>query len=189
MNKKHSVVFLLAAAVLVLAVFSFMSCYSVESGARAGVRDGVSQGVAGLFTKGGSSGSSGSSGTSGGTSTKPERTFAGSTQVVPWPSDTTWKKYGLDGLKQPPGTSVNGSTMVMGYYAVGLINGGEPAFNNLVAQVEAIPGVTQMSETTDGDGKVVGYQIPAGGGRNAGMVHLFVDFLSGDITIHAYPGS
>jgi len=71
--------------------------------------------------------------------------------------------------------------MIMGYYAVGLINGGQPAFDNLVAQIERIPEALQITEAMDSDQMMVGFSVPGG------MVHVFVDFLDGDITIHAYP--
>ncbi|MDR0388720.1 MAG: hypothetical protein LBH73_01460, partial [Spirochaetaceae bacterium] len=78
-----------------VAVIVVAGCSSVKSGAREGVRDGVS----GLFRSGnGASGGSGSGGGGGGTSTAPERNYSGSSQTVPWPSATEWGRYGLSGL-------------------------------------------------------------------------------------------
>ncbi|MDR1973023.1 MAG: hypothetical protein LBQ46_14010 [Treponema sp.] len=99
MKKATSVVVLLCAATVIFAA----GCSSVRSGAREGARDGVSDGISGLFRSGGSGGSGG---------TAPERNYSGSSQTVPWPSDTEWGRYGLSGLRQPPGTDVTAPALV-----------------------------------------------------------------------------
>jgi len=173
-------------ALVVIFAFGLSACSSIQSGARQGARDGVSQGIAGLFrggnSGGSSSGSSGGSsggstgGSSGGTSSAPQRDYSGNSQTVPWPSDSTWSRYGLAGLQQPPGTDVTGAMMYQGIYIVSLINGGVSAFNNLVAQIERT-GATLTTELNTSDGKMSGYQT------SAGYINVTVDLLNGDIAI------
>jgi hypothetical protein len=160
-------------------------CSSVQSGAREGARDGVSEGISGLFRNGGNSGSSGNSssssgsGGSGGTSTAPERNYSGSSQTVPWPSDTEWGRYGLSGLRQPPGTDVTAAALYQGAYHVGLINGGRPAFENLIAQIERMPGAELMTDVNTSEGRMTGYSL------SGGSVQIIADFVDGDIAITA----
>ncbi|MDR0403938.1 MAG: hypothetical protein LBH35_10165, partial [Treponema sp.] len=148
------------AILCVVAVIFAAGCGSVESGARDGVRDGVS----GLFRSGGGSGNgaSGGSGGSGGTSAAPERNYSGNSQTVPWPSDTEWGRYGLSGLRQPPGTDVTAAALYQGSYHVGLINGGRPAFENLVAQIDRMSGAELMTDVNVSDGRMVGYNLSGG---------------------------
>ena len=178
--------------VVLIAVFSVMGCYSIRSGVRSGVRDGVRDGVSGMFgasssSKSGGSDSSGgsaaSSGSAGGTSTAPERNYQGSSRTVPWPSDREWARYGLSGLKQPPGTDVVSSGMVgsivVKYFGVTLINGGQRAFENLLDQIEAIPNSELTMSSTTSDEQVMGYSLPNG------YAQVKVDFLNGDIYVFA----
>jgi hypothetical protein len=167
-----------AAILCITAVFFAAGCSSVKSGARDGVRDGVS----GLFRSGGSSGSGGSDrdgGGSGGTSTALERNYSGSSQTVPWPSDTEWGRYGLSGLRQPPGADVSTAALYQGAYHVGLINGGRPAFENLVAQIERMSGAELMTDVNTSNGRMVGYSL------SGGSVQIIADFVDGDIAIAA----
>jgi hypothetical protein len=157
------------AMLCVMAVIFAAGCSSIKSGAREGVRDGVS----GLFRSGGSSGGSG------GTSTAPERNYSGNSQTVPWPSDTEWGRYGLSGLRQPPGTDVTGAALYQGTYHVGLINGGRPAFENLVAQIERMPGAEITTDVNVSDGRMVGYSL------SGGSVQISANFVDGDIAIMA----
>ena len=143
------IVLSIAFTVVLITVFSIMGCYSITSGVRSGVRDGVSDGVSsGISGMFGSSSAKSSGGSSGGTSTAPERNYQGSSRTVPWPSDREWARYGLSGLKQPPGTDVVSSGMVgslvVKYFGVTLINGGQRAFDNLLDQIEAY-----LSDQTD----------------------------------------
>ncbi|MDR1175299.1 MAG: hypothetical protein LBK83_07515 [Treponema sp.] len=179
MNRRHEVLF--GFAVLLTAVlFTLGGCGSVQSGARDGVREGIS----GIFQQGGgyaggnSSGGS-SIGGSGGTSTAPERNYSGSSQTVPWPSDAEWGRYGLSGLRQPPGADVTAAALYQGTYHVGLINGGRPAFENLVAQIERMSGAELVTDVNTSDGRMIGYQI------NGGSVQIIANFVDGDIAITA----
>jgi hypothetical protein len=182
MLKKKAVVSTLL-AVIVVFTFVLTACSSLERGARQGARDGVSQGIAGLFNIGG--GSSGSSGDSSGeTSSSPQRNYSGSTQTVPWPSDTSWKRYGLEGLQQPPETNVTGAALYMGMYIVSLINGGRPAFDNLVAQIEGRPGTRLVTEVMDSDSIMMGFSLQTGN-----TINLIVNLVDGDIAIQAYPAN
>ncbi|MDR1932649.1 MAG: hypothetical protein LBQ57_07510 [Spirochaetales bacterium] len=177
MKRATGTIVLLCAAMMIFAA----GCSSVQSGSR----DGISEGISGLFRRGGDSGSSGSdgsssgSGGSGGTSTAPERNYSGSSQTVPWPSDTEWGRYGLSGLRQPPGTDVTAAALYQGAYHVGLINGGKPAFENLVAQIENMPGAELTTDVNASDGRMVGYSL------SGGNVQITADFVDGDITITA----
>ena len=181
-------------AVLILVVIFTAGCSSLKSGAREGVRDGVSSGIAGMF--GGGSGSGGSSSSSsGGASTAPERDYSGRSQTVPWPSDRDWRRYGLEGFKQPAGTDVIKTEMmnlgsglygaILGSQAQGqvftveLINGGKRAYENLLDQVEAF-GATEDNMSVDSDSEVRGYSI-----NNEYYIQLSVDLLNGDIGILA----
>jgi hypothetical protein len=168
MKKATGTIVLLCAAMMIFAA----GCSSVQSGVREGARDGIS----GLFRRGGSNGSSGSGG-AGGTSTAPERNYSGSSQTVPWPSDTEWGRYGLSGLRQPPGTDVTAAALYQGTYHVGLINGGRQAFENLIAQIENIPGAELMTDVNTSDGRMAGYSL------NGGNVQIIADFVDGDIAI------
>jgi hypothetical protein len=153
-------------------------CSSFQSGVNDGVRKGVGNRIAGIISGGGSSGSSSSvssGGSSGGTSSAPERNYSGRSQTVPWPSDIEWGRYGLSGLKQPAGTDVTAAALYMGYYVVTLINGGRPAFDSLVAQIEKMPETELVSDVNTSDGKLVGYLTASA------SVHISVDLLNGDI--------
>jgi hypothetical protein len=163
----------LAVLCVLAAVFS-AGCSSIKSGAREGVRDGVS----GLFRSDGG-GSGGGSGGSSGTSTAPERNYSGSSQTVPWPSAGEWGRYGLSGLRQPPGTDVTAAALYQGTYHVGLINGGRPAFEDLVAQIENMSGAELMTDLSTSDGRMVGYSL------NGGSVQISANFVDGDIVIMA----
>jgi hypothetical protein len=159
------------------------ACSSLGRGAQQGVRDGVSRGVAGLFT-GGGSGSSGGSDVStgdvgGAESSAPDRNYSGSSQTVPWPSSSTWARYGLEGLRQPAGTDVVGAALYMGQYMVSLINGGEPALNDLMSQIDVMPGAELTTEMNTSDGKMVGYLV------TGGSITITADLLNGDIVIMA----
>jgi len=179
MISKRIIVFLVF--VVFTSVIVLAGCYSVARGTERGVRDGVSAGIAGMFPKGGSSSNSG--GSSGGSSTAPERNYQGSSQKVPWPSDTNWKRYGLGGLKQPPGTDVTGAALLFGSYTVSLINGGRPAFDNLIAQIDSIADSELMTDAIDADTQTIGYTVPGG------IVHVSVDLVNGDIIIWAMKDS
>jgi hypothetical protein len=168
MKKTAKTLVMLCAAAVIFAA----GCGSMKSGAREGTRDGVS----GLFRKDGNGGSGGGSG---GTSTAPERNYSGSSQTVPWPSDTEWGRYGLSGLRQPPGTDVTGAALYQGSYHVGLINGGRPAFENLIAQIERMSGAELVTDVNVSDGRMVGYNF------NGGSVQISADFVDGDIAIVA----
>jgi hypothetical protein len=177
------------ALLYVAAVIFTAGCGSVKSGAREGIRDGVREGISGLFRSGGggsggggsgSSGGSGSGGSgSGGISTAPERNYSGNSQTVPWPSDAEWGRYGLSGLRQPPGTDVSAAALYQGAYHVGLINGGKPAFENLAAQIEKMAGAELMTDVNTSDGRMAGYRL------NGGSVQIIADFIDGDIAITA----
>ncbi|MDR0301408.1 MAG: hypothetical protein LBI04_03740 [Treponema sp.] len=198
-RKVFSIGALLLGAML---VFTLASCSSVESGARRGVSDGVSDGVskgiAGLFGGGGSSGGSSSSGNSrnsGGSSSAPERNFSGQSQTVPWPMDIEWRRYGLEGLKQPAGTDVISANMMSASsslfgatlqalgsnesFVVELINGGRPALNDLVNQVDKIKGSKLTGSSSDPDSQSMTFEVP--GGR----IMIACDLLNGDIAIWA----
>ena len=168
MSKKKAI---LSMFLVVIVVFTFLltACGSVERGAR----EGVSQGISGLINIGGGSG---------GTSSSPQRNYTGSSQTVPWPSDTSWRRYGLEGLQQPPGTDVTGAALYMGMYVVSLINGGRPAFDNLAAQIERRPGTTLVTEVMDSDNIMMGFSLQAGN-----TINLIVNLVNGDIAIQAYP--
>ncbi|ULQ61076.1 hypothetical protein K7I13_07435 [Brucepastera parasyntrophica] len=187
MFRKHTVlpVFFSICFVLVCA-----GCTTVQDkaadGVRDGVRDGVMEGISGLFGGSKTTSASGTNSTAssvstntGGTSTAPERNYSGASQTVPWPSDTEWARYGLSGLRQPSGTSVTGAALYMGNYIVGLINGGKPAFDDLVSQIEKMSGAELMTNMTMSDGQYVGYQL------SGGSVQITVDYIEGDITITA----
>jgi len=162
-------------AVIVVFTFVLTACGSVERGARQGVSDGVSQGISGLFNIGGGSG---------GTSSSPQRNYTGSSQTVPWPSDTSWRRYGLEGLQQQPGTDVTGAALYMGMYIVSLINGGRSAFDNLAAQIESRAGTKLVTEVMDSDSIMMGFSLQAGN-----TVNLIVNLVDGDIAIQAYPAN
>jgi hypothetical protein len=166
------------AILYVLAVVFAAGCSSIKSGAREGTRDGISE----LFRSGGNSASGGGGsegGGSGGTSTAPERNYSGNSQTVSWPSNTEWGRYGLSGLRQPPGTDVNAAALYQGAYHVGLINGGKPAFENLVIQIERMSGAELVTDVNASDGRMVGYSL------NGGSVQISVNFVDGDIVITA----
>ena len=118
------------------------------------------------------------------------RSSSGSRGVrpVPWPNDATWTRYGLAGLQQPAGTQVTGVGMVMGYYYVTLLGGGEAAFDNLISQIEKIPETTHMTEMTEDNGILKGYLLPTGN-----MVQIIwawgkaKDGSEDEIGIQAYP--
>ncbi len=179
---KKSVTVVLAIFMLTLLCI-FLSCGSLGGGVSRAVGDGVSSGIAGLITGGDSGSSSGSgrgySSDEPSNRSGPERNYSGSTQTVPWPQDSSWARYGLSGLRQPAGTDVTGAALYMGQYMVSLINGGRPAFDNLAAQIDAIPGSELMTEIMDSESATVGYSVPGG------TVHIMVDLENGDITIHA----
>jgi hypothetical protein len=206
-KKVFSIGALLLGAMLVSAL---IGCGSIKSGVSKGVSDGVSggvsKGIAGLFPGGGSSGSSSgtssgssssrnSSGSSGGTSSAPERNYSGNSQTVPWPMDLEWRRYGLEGLKQPAGTDVISAHMMSAgsslfgaalsalgsseQFVVELINGGRPAFQDLVGQVDKIAGSKMTGSSTTPDEQSMTFEVP--GGR----IMMTVDLLDGDIGIWA----
>jgi hypothetical protein len=165
---------------LVAALFTISGCSSLSGGVQRGVSDGVSSGIAGLFNRGSSdSGASSSVGIPSSDASDPERNYSGNTQTVPWPQDSSWSRYGLSGLTQPSGTSVTGAALYQGYYMVGLINGGRPAFDDLVGQVDRISGSQLTTEMMSAESIVMGYSIPGG------TVQIMVDLESGDIAIQA----
>ncbi len=185
MFRKKSVTIVLAASVLTLLCI-FLSCGSLGGGVSRAVSDGVSSGIAGLITGGASGGSDSDSSSDEGYSSdrntggsRPERNYSGGTQTVSWPQDSSWARYGLSGLRQPAGTEVSGAALYMGQYVVSLINGGRPAFDNLAAQIDAIPGSELMTEVMDAGSATVGYSVPGG------TVHIMADLENGDVTIHA----
>jgi hypothetical protein len=165
--------------IVTLAVFTVLiatGCYSIRRGVNDGVSRGVSNSISGIFGGSGSnSGGSSSSGNSGGRNTSNSRN-SGSSQTVPWPADSVWSRYGLSGLQQPPRTEVAGAALYMGYYVVALVNGGDSAFDFLVAQIDKMNGAELISEMNTSDGKMVGYSI------GNSIVNIIVD-LDGDITI------
>jgi hypothetical protein len=174
MKKTAGTLAILYAAAVIFAA----GCGSIKSGAREGTRDGMRDGISGLF-RGGGNGGSGGSGGSGGTSTAPERNYSGNSQTAPWPSDAEWGRYGLSGLRQLPGTDVSAAALYQGAYHVGLINGGRPAFENLAAQIERMPGAELMTDVNTSDGRMAGYSLPGG------SVQIIADFVDGDIAITA----
>ena len=183
MLKKKTISSTLLAVIVVFALV-LTACSSLESGARQGAREGVSQGIAGLFNIGGGNSGGSSGGGSGGTSSSPERNYSGSSQTVPWPSDTSWRRYGLEGLQQQPGTDVTGAALYMGMYIVSLINGGRSAFDNLAAQIESRAGTKLVTEVMDSDSIMMGFSLQAGN-----TVNLIVNLVDGDIAIQAYPAN
>jgi hypothetical protein len=62
---------------------------------------------------------------------------------------------------------------------VGLINGGRPAFENLISQIENMAGAEIMTDMSASDGRMVGYSL------SGGAVQISVDFVNGDIAITA----
>jgi hypothetical protein len=62
---------------------------------------------------------------------------------------------------------------------VALINGGRPAFENLAAQIERMPGAELMTDVNTSDDRMIGYQL------NGGSVQIVADFVDGDIAITA----
>jgi hypothetical protein len=60
---------------------------------------------------------------------------------------------------------------------VGLINGGRPAFENLAAQIERMPGAELMTDVNVSDGRMVGYSL------SGGSVQISANFVDGDIAI------
>jgi hypothetical protein len=177
-----------AAAMLLTAAMIFMAaCSSVQSGLQVGMfRSEGGSGGSGAF--GGGSGGSGASGgggstfggrDSGGTSTAPERNYEGASQTVPWPSDSDWGRYGLAGLRQPPGVDVTAAALYQGAYHVALINGGRPAFENLRVQIENMPGAELITDVNSSDGRMVGYSL------RGGSVQIAANFVDGDIVITA----
>ena len=195
---------LLSVIIIFALVLVFAGCSSIKSGAQKGVHDGVSTGISGIISKSiigsSSSGSSSSGRNSGGTSTAPERDYQGNSQTVPWPSDFIWSDYGLAGLKQPAGTSVTSASILSSTsygglgaaysilgggtgtgetFFVSLINGGKPAFDNLVNQIIKIPGAKRSEYTVESNNERIGYTVPGG------TVRVNVDLLDGDINIWA----
>ena len=69
--------------------------------------------------------------------------------------------------------------MILTYYTVNLINGGQAGFDNLIAQIEKIPGAEHITESMTEEGIMVGYTVPEG------IVHIVHSFESGDIAIQA----
>ncbi len=186
-RKKMIIVTLIAAALSMLFILS--GCGSLGDSARKGVSDGISNRISGLIS-GESSNSGGGTPAPGGNAGRstperntsgsgPERNFSGSSQTVPWPSDSSWARYGLSGLRQPAGTDVTGAALYMGYYLVELINGGRPAFDNLVSQIDRMPDSQLVTEVMDSTSMMVGYSTPQG------MVNIVADLETGDITIQA----
>ena len=177
MKNKSILFFLLLAAVIVLVTFTLASCSSVERGTRRGVESGLSKGISNSISNSISGGGGGSSGSSSSSNTKSQRTTSGTVRAVPWPADRTWSRYGLSGLKQPAGTTVTGASMIATYYVVALINGGQAAFDNLVGQIEKIPGSEQILESMTEEGFMAGFTVPGG------IVNIIHEFDSDDITI------
>jgi hypothetical protein len=62
---------------------------------------------------------------------------------------------------------------------VGLINGGRPAFENLTAQIERMPGAELISDLNTSDGRMLGYAL------NGGSIQISANFIDGDIAIMA----
>jgi hypothetical protein len=62
---------------------------------------------------------------------------------------------------------------------VGLINGGRPAFENLVAQIERMSGAELVTDVNTSDGRMVGYSL------SGGSVQIVANFVDGDIAIIA----
>jgi hypothetical protein len=62
---------------------------------------------------------------------------------------------------------------------VGLINGGRPAFENLIAQIERMSGAELITDVNTSDGRMVGYNL------SGGSVQIMADFVDGDIAITA----
>jgi hypothetical protein len=156
-------------SLILVFAFVFSACGSLGRAASYGIRQGVFGGV-------------GSSGSAASTGSAPPRAPSGSTQTVPWPSDTSWARYGLEGLQQPPGTSVAGAALYMGYYYVNLVNGGRPAFDNIVAQIEKKPGARLINEVMDSEGIMMGFSLQTGN-----IVNVIYILTEETITIQAYP--
>jgi hypothetical protein len=172
MNNK--IVLCIVAALV--AVMIFGSCSSLRQGAR----DGVAEGISGLFnTRNSGSSTDYDNSYSDQSSDEPERNYSGSTQTVPWPTDTEWGRYGLAGLQQPPNTDVTGAMLYQGIYMVSLINAGQPAFDFLIAQLDKLEGAEIVTALNTSGGKMTGYKT------SAGNVELVVDLENGDLVIRA----
>ncbi len=171
MSRKY--LYILVCIVLSLSV---LGCSIIRGGARDGVRDGV----AGMFTGGGSGGAAGGGdyGGSGDTADRPERNYSGEVQSVPWPSDSTWNRYSLSGLKQPSGTTVTGAALYYGQYIVAMINGGKAACEELVSQIDGRVGAELVTDLTTTEGDMKGYQL------SGSTIQISCDYVSGDIAIN-----
>ena len=80
-----------------------------------------------------------------------------------WPADDVWEGYGLSGLQPPPGKENFSAGTVMGMYTVGTPGDDRAAYDNLVAQIRGISGVTEaVAEKTDRDGRRIGFTTSTG---------------------------
>jgi hypothetical protein len=70
--------------------------------------------------------------------------------VGTWPSNTTWQNYGLTGLTQPGGTTVQTAVESAGTIMVNLGGANLAAFNALVAEIESRIGSTGTGSTVLG---------------------------------------
>ena len=80
---------------------------------------------------------------------------AGSVPAMEWPSDADWGRFGLSGLRQPPGDySITGhqTTGFSSSLTIMLLDADKAVYDNLVGQVRGISGLTLMGENTEADG-------------------------------------
>ena len=176
--KKQNVV---KAALLFAAFLVPAGCGSIASGANSGARDGVSQGVAGLFNPGRGSTQDreraaqgcGSGDSPSGSSAPARQRGSGENVDVSWPSASDWDAYGLRGLRQPARSTVESAALFQGAYMVSLYNAGQAAYDDLIAQIRSITGVNApYSDVRTGDGRMTEYQY---GGRTVSIFTNFVD--------------
>ena len=81
-----------------------------------------------------------------------------------WPANDVWAGYGLSGLQPPPGKeNFSAGTVMGGMYMVGMPGDDRAAYDNLVAQIRGISGVTEaVAEQTDRDGRRIGFTTSTG---------------------------
>ena len=79
-----------------------------------------------------------------------------------WPGDDVWAGYGLSGLQPPPGKDQFAIMTIMGTYVVS-VEGAKAEYDNLVAQIRGMSGVTvAVAETTNRDGTSIGFLSSTG---------------------------
>jgi predicted Fe-Mo cluster-binding NifX family protein len=95
-----------------------------------------------------------------------------------WPADSEWDAYGLKGLKQPAGSTVESVMLYQGVYIVAMYNAGKDAYADLTSQIKKITGANApYSDVKSGDGQLTEYQY----GQH--LVSIAVNFVDMEILI------